>query len=96
MRKLALELAGLGYKVITTTTTHILPDQAIGCFIMEKKEAVLLERARLAISHNPVLTLACGQETNGKLKGPDRCLYQSCWVFQTLLSWKPTELNANP
>ncbi|MDD2471527.1 MAG: selenium cofactor biosynthesis protein YqeC [Dehalococcoidales bacterium] len=74
MRKLALELAGLGYKVITTTTTHILPDQAIGCFIMEKKEAVLLERARLAISHNPVLTLACGQETNGKLKGPDPVL----------------------
>lgn len=71
MRKLAEELAGLGYKVIATTTTHILPEQTTGCFIMEKNQSLLLEKAREAIESNPVLTLAGGQEANGKLRGPD-------------------------
>jgi probable selenium-dependent hydroxylase accessory protein YqeC len=71
MRKLAEELAGLGYKVIATTTTHILPEQTIGWFILEENQTLLLEKARKAIRSNPVLTLASGQEENGKLRGPD-------------------------
>ena len=71
MKLLALELANAGHKVIATTTTHILPDQAIGYFILEENKKLLLDNIQKAIISNPILTVTCGQEPNGKLKGPD-------------------------
>lgn len=71
MKKLALELSGAGYRVVVTTTTHILPDQAVGYFIREENSELLLLKARQAIASNPVVTLTCKQEPGGKLAGPD-------------------------
>lgn len=71
MRQLALELADAGYKVIITTTTHILPDQGAGFFILEANKKELFKKIKQAGTANPIITVTCGQEANGKLKGPD-------------------------
>ncbi len=71
MKTLALELADSGYKVIITTTTHILRDQGAGYFILGKDKKSIYAEIQKAIISNNIITAVCRQEPTGKLVGPD-------------------------
>lgn len=70
LKKLADEIASTGKRVITTTTTHILSNQATGHLVLNTDENSLLQEAGQAIDRYSHISVALCRETSGKLKGP--------------------------
>ena len=69
MHALATELAVSGKRVITTTTTRILPWQAPGLLVIEEDEADLFEKAVQALANRPLVSLGRKIERGEKLTG---------------------------
>ena len=75
MFRLAEELAGEGWRVVTTTTTMIRREGRCGHTILEPEGDVLLEKARRALADFSRVTVASGfSESDGKLIGIDPSL----------------------
>jgi len=70
LMKLADEISLMGKRVITTTTTHILSQQATGHLVLNTDEHCLIQEAEQAIDRYSHISVALYRETNGKLKGP--------------------------
>ncbi len=71
MFRLAAELSSEGKRVITTTTTRILPPEPeqSPCVILQPDEKKLIELTQETLSDNPHVTLAWLKSEDGKLKG---------------------------
>jgi molybdenum cofactor cytidylyltransferase len=70
MFRLASELVGEGWNVVTTTTTKIRPERRSELTIIESDPSALLEQARAALKEHSHITLASGVlQAEGKLLG---------------------------
>lgn len=71
MFRLAAEQTALGWRVVTTTTTHIFPPVAgqAGALVLATDHATLLETATTTLAKHPHITVATAPTPEGKLRG---------------------------